>query len=244
MSEDVKTRTTFDIIGKKTAGKAIEEIFNVIHPAPPKTSLGEIFTAESAGQFLDRVASFSALLSQSDSHAQALKKLDAAIADMEQVRDEVLKAVYKQIRPLEKSYKQIQLFFENSEVRDNVQRPPVEFFIFNADSKAITSDVDSSTIVALDEFIQGRNDSFNFRQFICNLVVPGYIPDVVRKRFEDISNKWGMLLIGDLKDEKSFRSLSDQFRTDGGAYEFLKRPEDKAASDVVIAGYVKLREKH
>ena len=53
-----------------------------------------------------------------------------------------------------------------------------------------------------------------------------------------------MLLIGDLKDEKSFRSLSDQFRTDGGAYEFLKRPEDKAASDVVIAGYVKLREKH
>ena len=83
MSEEVKTRTTFDIIGKKAAGKAIEEIFNVIHPAPPKTSLGEIFTAESAHQFLDRVASFSALLSQADSHAQALKKLDAAIADME-----------------------------------------------------------------------------------------------------------------------------------------------------------------
>lgn len=191
MTEDVKTRTTYDIIGKKSAGKAIEEIFNVIHPAPPKTSLGEIFTPESAGQFLDRVASFSALLSQSDSHAQALKKLDAAIADMEKVRDEVLRAVYKQIRPLEKSYKQIQLFFENSEVRDNVQRPPVEFFIFNADTKAITSDVDSATIVALDEFVQGRNDSFNFRQFICNLVVPGYIPDSVRKRFEDISNKWG-----------------------------------------------------
>jgi len=244
MSEEVKTRTTFDIIGKKTAGKAIEEIFNVIHPAPPKTALGEIFTAESATQFLDRVSSFSALLGVADSHAQALKKLDAAIADMEKVRDEVLKTVYKQIRPLERSYKQIQLFFENAEVRDNVQRPPVEFFIFNADTKAITSDVDSSTIVALDEFVQGRNDSFNFRQFICNLVVPGYIPDVVRKRFEDISNKWGMLLIGDLKDEKSFRTLSDQFRTDGGAYEFLKRPEDKAASDVVIAGYVKLREKH
>ncbi|HXT48582.1 MAG TPA: hypothetical protein VN717_08055, partial [Gemmatimonadaceae bacterium] len=126
MTEEVKTRTTFDIIGKKSAGKAIEEIFNVIHPAPPKTALGEIFTAESATQFLDRVASFSALLGAADSHAQALKKLDAAIADMEKVRDEVLKAVYKQIRPLERSYKQIQLFFENSEVRDNVQRPPVE----------------------------------------------------------------------------------------------------------------------
>ena len=38
---------------------------------------------------------------------------------------------------------------------------------------------------------------------------------------EDIANKWGMLLIGDLRDEQSFRKLSDQFRTDGGAYEFL-----------------------
>jgi phage tail sheath protein FI len=53
-----------------------------------------------------------------------------------------------------------------------------------------------------------------------------------------------MLLIGDLKDEKNFKALSDGFRTDGGAYEFLKRPENKAASDVVIAGYTKLRDKH
>jgi phage tail sheath protein FI len=59
-----------------------------------------------------------------------------------------------------------------------------------------------------------------------------------------MANQWGMLLIGDLKDEKNFRQLSDQFRTDSGAYEFLKRPEDRAAADVVIAGHVKLRDKH
>ena len=125
-----------------------------------------------------------------------------------------------------------------------MQRPPVEFYLFNADTKAIKSDVDSSTIVAIDEFVQSRNDTFNFRQFICNFVLPGYVPDNVRKRFEDIADKWGMLLIGDLKDEKNFRALSDQFRTDGGAYEFLKRPENKAASDVVIAGFTKLRDRH
>ena len=92
--------------------------------------------------------------------------------------------------------------------------------------------------------MQSRNDSFNFRQFICNLVMPGYVSDGVRKRLEDIASQWGMLLIGDLKDEKNFKQLSDQFRTDGGAYEFLKRPEDKAAADVVIAGHVKLRDRH
>jgi phage tail sheath protein FI len=67
---------------------------------------------------------------------------------------------------------------------------------------------------------------------------------LVRKRLEDMASQWGLLLIGDLKDEANFKQLSDQFRTDGGAYEFLKRPEDRAAADVVIAGYVKLRDKH
>lgn len=244
MSEPVAVKSAQDIIGTRSAAKAIEEIFNVIHPAPPKTALTDIFTAETAGQFLDRVANFSALLSETDSYAQALKKLDDAIARAETTRDQVLSQLYEKIRPLERSYRQLHLFFENADVRDGAQRPPVEFYIFNADSKAITKDADSSTIVALDEFIQSRNDSFNFRQFICNLVVPGYVPDNVRKRLEDIANQWGMLLIGDLKDEKNFRTLSDQFRTDGGAYEFLKRPEDKAAADVVVAGYVKLREKH
>jgi hypothetical protein len=242
--EKVLTRSAQDIIGAKTASKAIEEIFNVIHPAPPKTALRDIFTAESAAQYLQRVANFTALLSEVDTHAQALRKLDEAIAAAEKTRDEVLAQLYDKVRPVERSYRMLQLFFENAEVRDTVQRPPVEFFVFNADTKAITSDVDSPTIVALDDFVKSRNDTFNFRQFICNLVMPGYVPDVVRKRLEDIANAWGMLLIGDLKDEPNFRALSDQFRTDGGVYEFLKRPEDKAAADVVIAGYVKLRDRH
>lgn len=239
-----EVKTAQDIIAKKGASKAIEEIFNVIHPAPSKTALKDIFTSESASQFLKRVTDFSSLLSADDSYDQALKKLDAQLKSLESTRDEVLKQIYEKIRPIERSYREIQLFFENAEVRDSVQRPPVEFFIFNADTRAVTSDVNSSTVQAVDEFVQSRNDSFNFRQFICNMVLPGYVPDNVRKRFEDMANKWGMLLIGDLKDELSFKSLSDQFRTDGGAYEFLKRPEDRAAADVVIAGFVKLRDKH
>jgi hypothetical protein len=242
--EKVLTATKADIIGTRKAGKAIEEIFSVIHPAPVKAALGDIFTRESAAQFLTRVSDFSRLLSPTENHAAAMKRLDAEIARLEKLRDEVLAALYEQLRPVERSYRLLATFFENVDVRDTVQRPPVDFFIFNADTKAIKNDIDSSTILAVDEFVKSRNDTFNFRQFICNLVIPGYVPDRVRKRFEDISNAWGMLLIGDLKDEPNFRALSDQFRTDGGSYEFLKRPEDKAASDVVIAGYVKLRDQH
>ena len=87
-----------DIIGTKKSAKAIEEIFNVIHPAPVKKALGDIFTPESARQFVDRVASFSALLSGTDTHEQAMAHLDAAIAAAEQVRDAVLAELYQQIR--------------------------------------------------------------------------------------------------------------------------------------------------
>jgi hypothetical protein len=160
------------------------------------------------------------------------------------VRDQVMAELYRQIRPVERSYRLVQLFFENAEVRDTLQRPPVEFYVFNADTRALRSDTDSTTVAAVDEFVQSRNDTFNFRQFICNLVVPGYVNDRVRKRFEEIASQWGMLLVGDLRDEPSFRALSDQFRTDGGSYEFLKRAEDRAAADVVVAGWVKLRDRH
>jgi hypothetical protein len=238
------TRSAADISGRHTAVKAIEEIFNVIHPADPATALAEIFTRESAGQFVDRVASFSTLLSEDLDYEHVLASIDGAIAASERTRDQVLAELYREIRPLERSYRQIQLFFENAEVRDNMQRAPVEFYVFNGDTTAVKSDVDSTTIAAVEEFVKSRNDTFNFRQFICNLVVPGYVPDVVRKRLEDIASQWGMLLVGDLRDEKNFARLSDQFRTDGGAYEFLKRPEDKAASDVVLAGWVKLRDRH
>ena len=80
------------------------------------------------------VARFSALLSAQDGYDDALAKLDAAIEQAEGVRDQVLEEIYRKIRPIERSYRQIHLFFENADPRDSVQRPPVEFYIFNADT--------------------------------------------------------------------------------------------------------------
>lgn len=233
-----------DVIEQRAAGRAIEEIFSGFHPAPPRTRLEEIFTSETARQFVDRVASFANLVQEGDSHERVLQKLDAAIEEMEAVRDQLLDLFYQKVRPVELSYRLVNLFFQNAEVHDGIDRPPVEFFIVNADTRAITHDLDSTTLVAIDEFIQSRNDTLNFRQFVSSLVLPGYVPDRVRRRAEDIATRWGMLLIGDLKDERTFRHLSDQFREGGGAYEFLRRDEKRSASDVVVAGYVKLRDRY
>ena len=66
-------------------------------------------------------------------------------------------------------------------------RKPVELYVLNADAKAM-KDVFSMTVSAVERFVKSRNDNFNFRDDICNLVIPGHVPQPVREKFEDIAN--------------------------------------------------------
>jgi hypothetical protein len=243
---ETQTSTVADLFAVADAPvqKVLKEIFADIHPMlEGKTEIGSIFTPETAGDFLKRITDFETLLSADDSHDQTLAKFQGQIDQAEQVRDEVMAKLFEEIRPLEASYRQIWLFYENSVVPDGKQRKPVEFFIYNADASAM-KDRESVTLNALREFLASRNDQFNFRQYICNMALPGEIPMMVREALEEEAWKWGMLLITDITKERTFKGVQNQFRT-GGRYEFLsKRPDDKASSDVVLVGDLKLRDAH
>jgi Type VI secretion system, TssC, VipB len=244
--QEVKTATVAELFADAEAPvrKVLDEIFVAIHPrlGEQKTAIETIFTPETASEFLSRLTDFESLLSDADSYDETLKKFQRQIDQAEGVRDEVMAKLFEEVRPLESSYRQIWLFFENSVVPDGKQRKPVEFFIYNADPQAMR-DRESATLEAVRRFVTGRNDNFNFRDDICNLVVPGEIPMMIREALEEEAWKWGMLLITDLGDEESYKKVVEQFRP-GGRYEFLKRPEDQAASDVVMVGTLKLRDAH
>jgi Type VI secretion system, TssC, VipB len=244
--QEVKTATIAEIFADAEAPvrKVLDEIFVAIHPrlGEQKTAVDTIFTPETASEFLSRLTDFESLLSEADSYDETLKKFQGQIDQAEKVRDEVMAQLFEEIRPLEASYRQIWLFFENSVVPDGKQRKPVEFFIYNADPQKMR-DRESATLGAIRSFVTGRNDNFNFRDDICNLVVPGEIPMMIREALEEEAWKWGMLLITDLGDEESYKRVVDQFRP-GGRYEFLKRPDNQAASDVVMVGTLKLRDSH
>ncbi|MGC8761181.1 MAG: hypothetical protein ACP5UT_01460 [Bryobacteraceae bacterium] len=244
MAELVETRTTAEILGESAAKDLLQEIFSDLHPGfmDETRTIASIFTPQSAADFLKQLMDLENLLSVEDTYEQTVKKIQDQIDKAEAIRDELLEKLFAQIRPIERSYRQIQLFFENSKVMDGKVRKPVELYVLNADTKAM-KDVFSMNIAAIENFVRKRNDNFNFRDDICNLVVPGYVPQPVREKFEDIANQWGMLLITDVDDEKSFRNLERNFLP-GGKYEFMKRPEDRAAADVVCAGYLMARPKH
>jgi len=244
--QEVKTATVAELFADAEAPvrKVLDEIFVAIHPrlGEQKTAIETIFTPETASEFLSRLTDFESLLTEADSYDETLKKFQRQIDQAEGVRDEVMAKLFEEIRPLESSYRQIWLFFENSVVPDGKQRKPVEFFIYNADPQAMRNR-ESVTLEAVRRFVTNRNDNFNFRDDICNLVVPGEIQMMIREALEEEAWKWGMLLITDLGDEESYKKAVGQFRP-GGRYEFLKRPDDQAASDVVMVGTLKLRDAH
>lgn len=243
---ETQTATMEEIITSDSPqlSKLAIEIFGAMHPqlGDRSSNVADIFTPETAGSFLARLTDFTTMLSEEDAYEQTLDKFQERIEHAEKVRDEVLAKLFAVLRPLEASYRQIALFYDNSEVPDGKQRMPVEFHVFNADTSAM-KDHESITLAAIKEFVAGRNDNFNFRDDICNLVVPGSIPMTVRERLEEEAWKWGMLLVTDLSDEARFKDVVNHFRT-GGRYEFLKRPDNKAASDVVTVGYLKLRDSY
>jgi hypothetical protein len=236
--------TTEQIIAESPAHDLLQDIFADLHPAltDEKRDIASIFTAQSAKDFLSSLMNFEQLLRPEDSYDATVKKVQEKIDSAEAVRDELLAQVFEQIRPIELSYRQIQMFFENTKVNDGKVRKPVELFVLNADPKAM-KDIFSISVAAIENFVVQRNDNFNFRDDICNLVVPGFYPQPIREKFEQIANAWGMLLIGDLDDEKSFKNVERNFLP-GGKYEFLKRPDDAAAADVCLMGYLQLRSAH
>lgn len=243
-ASSTKSRTTAELLGESPARELLQDIFADLHPGfiDESRDITSIFTPQSAGEFLSQLTNFEKLLSESDSYDSTVKKMQSQIDQAEGVRDQLLALVFQQIRPIERSYRGLMLFFENSKVPDGKVRKPVEMYILNADPKAM-KDVFSMSVAAIENFVRKRNDNFNFRDDICNLVVPGFVPQGVREKFEDIANSWGMLLINDLDDEKSFKNVERNFLP-GGKYEFLKRPEDRAAADVVTMGYLQLRPAH
>jgi hypothetical protein len=247
MADEIATRvkSTADILGENPVKEVMQEILADMHPGltDTKRALAEIFTAQSASEFLTRLTDFENLLKTEDSYETTLEKIQDQIDTAEQMRDQILAQVLAQVRPIESSYRQLLIFFENSKVPDSKLQKPPDLYIFNADAAAIKDVKASTTVASIENFCQERNDSFNFRLAICNLAIPGYLSQPVREKIEDIAKTWGMLLISDTDNEASFRNIERNFLP-GGKYEFMKRPEDRAAASVITAGYLELRPSH
>ena len=122
------TRTTHEILGSNETRDVMLEIFADLHPGliDERRPIDSIFTPNTARDFIMQLSSVTESLEESDTFDETLRKLQALIDRAEEVRDDLLEEVYEQVRPMERSYRQLQIFFENSKVYDGKQRKPVE----------------------------------------------------------------------------------------------------------------------
>src|SRR5690242_7852298 len=110
MLETTVTVTTPDNIinGAQDKGvrKLLRDIFSDIQPRllEGDADLATIFTPESAGELLARLADMEAVLSSEDSYQDTLSKFQSHIEEAENIRDEVLRVVYADAEKLEQSY--------------------------------------------------------------------------------------------------------------------------------------------
>src|SRR6266702_8489461 len=131
---DTLTKSTSEILGDAPAPDVLLDIFADLHPGliDENRSITSIFTPQSAREFLAQLTDITDLLSEEDSFEETLSKLQGQINQAEAIRDELLEQVFEQLRPMERSYRELQTFFENTKVYDGKQRKPVELHVWNA----------------------------------------------------------------------------------------------------------------
>lgn len=158
---EMLTKSTSEILGDAPARDVLLEIFADLHPGliDENRSITSIFTPQSAREFLSQLTDITSLLSDQDAFEETLAKLQSQINHAEEIRDELLEQVFVQVRPIERSYRELQTFFENTKIYDGKQRKPVELYIWDTDPREIKG-VYSMTIAAVENFCKKRNDNF------------------------------------------------------------------------------------
>src|SRR5215813_13769800 len=111
-----KVRTTGEILGQSATRELLQDIFADLHPAfiDENQAIASIFTPQSASEFLGQLLNFEQLLGETDTYDVTVQKIQGQIDQAEAIRDELLAQVFQQIRPLERSYRELMLFFENA----------------------------------------------------------------------------------------------------------------------------------
>jgi hypothetical protein len=214
----------------------------ILPPLEPTESIADWFTPSTAAEYLDRSADLATTIDEGLDYADALAAIDATIARLEGIRDELLRAVGEVLLPLERSYRLVDLFFANAEQSGKAGGHAVDLHLFDGNPARIADPTTSVTLAAVEGFARRRNRRFDYELRVAQLVLPGYVPDPVRFAAERVAHANGMLLVGDLRDHKGYRQLVAQFEATNGEYRNLLRADDEAATSVVLGTHVKLRD--
>ena len=181
--------------------------------------------------------------SEADTPEQVDAKIRAQLSRAQEMSEDLVRQIFEKVRPIERSYRAVSLFFLNAGTAEDQPEPPAELFILNCDSSAIREGQPSKTLKSAELFLQARNDRFEFRGQVSTLAVPTAVPAAARESLQDMAEKWGVLLLCQIGDERSVDAVKNNLRI-GRKYEVLLRPESRDIQPLFTVGSLAVRGPH
>ena len=190
---------------------------------PEKKARKKIFLSEAnkkgeRQQLKKRLALWHALLSETDSAAQAVEQGGQRVEAVQQQLTDNLRKAVEVTRELEQAYRSVTLFFRNTD-QDEVKN----ISVMNADKDQL-QDLDNTTFIdAVSAELEQNYDRLDLRDNYSLLVVPGYLgSNKVVDKWAKIAHKNKVMLVTDFEHydtpEDVIELFEDANLTGGDAY--------------------------
>lgn len=182
------------------------------------------------GMFID-------LLENSNGAEDLQDKARERQEEIKNLRLQNLKKIVDRARPLEKSYRQLDLFYKNAgpnEVKNITILNVDSEMVKDSDLESITTEVNA--ILSEPHLALDQDKVYSF------LVIPEFLGEKLIQTYADISHENKVLFLTDYKDLKSVEQVMEYRATPQG--EKIGGVQDYWRHTAVFANYLQLREKY
>lgn len=169
-----------------------------------------------------------------DVHEKASERMD----QVSSLLDQNLKNAFDVIRPVERTYRSLQGFFQNAEVEPGAA---IDAWLFNCSPEQLLDASDDTLFKDLAERLREEYKAFALRNVYSNLVVAGW-PGGVQQidRLGKLGEMYKVQVFTDTEDYETYGKLSDGM----SLYEGLKTSESEKQYVVLAGNHLMSRDRH
>jgi hypothetical protein len=185
----------------------------------------------------DLVSNMIELLSEASSADQAKAKAAAKVKEANTLKKKNLGKIIEEARPLEKSYRELELFFKNGGPNNKEQ-----LTIINMD-RSLVSDSDDETLpTKVRDILAEPHLRIDQDKVYSMLIIPGFLGERLIQTYADISHDNKVLFLSDYKDLPTVESVLQYRESPTG--QKIGGSSKSWSHSVIFANWIRMREKY
>lgn len=199
--------------------------------------LEESAFSEKRKQLLSLVTDMISLINTSSTAEQAQAKVDEKINEVNTLRKKNLSAIVEASRPLEKSYRELDLFYKNA--GPNKLK---NLTIINVDRELIKNSDDQTVTTRVHEILQEPHLRIDQEKVYSLMVIPDFLGEKLIQTYADIADANKVLFLTDYKDLPNVDTIVKYRNSPEG--EKIGGPQKYWSHAVLFGNWIMMREKY